>query len=209
MNFINSFFNFILILSKKYNIDESHGIRHSMEVLHFANDIYTNEIKYNPYLKDHKNIIYSAALLHDMCDKKYVNETEGIIEINNFLEDKLDNSEIIITNKIISTMSYSTVKKFGYPKDLGEYELAYHIVREADLLAAYDFERCMIYNMHRLNGDFENAFNDSKNLFENRVFKHLDDNLFVTNYSKKIAVKLESKSIKQINKWTKVLKQLK
>jgi len=209
MNFVNSFFNFILILSKKYNIDESHGIRHSMEVLHFAHNIYTNEIKQNPYLQNHKNIIYSAALLHDMCDKKYVNEKEGIIEINNFLKDKLDDTEISTTNKIISKMSYSTVKKCGYPKDLGEYELAYHIVREADLLAAYDFERCMIYNMYRLNGDFENAFNDSKNLFQNRVYKHFDDNLFITNYSKKIAVKLESNSIRQIKKWTKLLQKLK
>jgi len=208
MNFINSFFNFILILSKKYNIDESHGIRHSMEVLHFANDIYNSELKRNPYLKDQRNIIYSSALLHDMCDKKYVNEAEGIIELNNFLKDKLDYLEIDITNKIISTMSYSTVKKNGYPKDLNKYELAYHIVREADLLAAYDFERCMIYNMHKLNGNFENAFNDSKNLFEKRVFKHLDDNLFVTNYSKKIALKLESKSIKQIKKWNKLFRKI-
>jgi HD superfamily phosphodiesterase len=180
-----------------------------MEVLHFAHNIYTNEIKQNPYLQNHKNIIYSAALLHDMCDKKYVNEKEGIIEINNFLKDKLDDTEISTTNKIISKMSYSTVKKCGYPKDLGEYELAYHIVREADLLAAYDFERCMIYNMYRLNGDFENAFNDSKNLFQNRVYKHFDDNLFITNYSKKIAVKLESNSIRQIKKWTKLLQKLK
>ena len=33
---------FILMISKKYNIDESHDISHSMEMLHFANDIYMN-----------------------------------------------------------------------------------------------------------------------------------------------------------------------
>ena len=41
--------------------------------------------------------------------------------------------------QIITTMSYSTVKKNGFPS-LNEYQLAYHIVREADLLAAYDID---------------------------------------------------------------------
>ena len=196
----NSFFNFILLLSKKYNIDESHGIRHSMDVLHYANNIFLSEKDKNPNLNNHQNIIYASALLHDMCDKKYVNEMDGIKEIELFLKDKLSNIEVDITKQIISRMSYSTVKKLGYP-DLGEYQLAYHIVREADLLSAYDFDRCVIYNMHKLQGDFESAYTDSINLFENRVFKHIDDNLFVTSYSKNIAPYLHSNSISRITSW--------
>jgi HD superfamily phosphodiesterase len=201
----NSFFNFILLLSKKYNIDESHGIRHSMDVLQYANNIYMSEKTNNPYLNNHQNIIYAAALLHDMCDKKYVNEKEGLKEIEIFLEDKLSNTEIDVTKQIISRMSYSTVKKLGYP-DLGEYQLAYHIVREADLLSAYDFDRCVIYNMHKLHGNFESAYTDSLNLFENRVFKHIDDNLFVTEYSKNLAHHLHSTSISRIISWRNLLK---
>ena len=30
---------FILMISKKHNIDESHDVSHSMDALHFANDI--------------------------------------------------------------------------------------------------------------------------------------------------------------------------
>ena len=37
--------------------------------------------------------------------------------------------------------------KNGFP-DMGEYQTAYNIVREADLLCAYDFDRCMIYQMY-------------------------------------------------------------
>ena len=196
----NSFFNFILLLSKKYNIDESHGIKHSMDVLHYANNIFLSEKDKNPNLHSHQNIIYASALLHDMCDKKYVNEIDGIKEIEYFLKDKLSNIEVDITKQIISRMSYSTVKKLGYP-DLGEYQLAYHIVREADLLSAYDFDRCIIYNMYKLQGDFESAYIDSINLFDNRVFKHIDDNLFVTSYSKNIAPYLHSNSISRINSW--------
>jgi HD superfamily phosphodiesterase len=197
---INSFFNFILVLSKKYNIDESHGIRHSMDVLQYANNIYESEKNINPILINHQNIIYTSALLHDMCDKKYVEESEGIKEIEIFLKNKLTIKEIEIVNQIISRMSYSTVKKIGYP-NLGEYQLAYHIVREADLLAAYDFDRSIIYKINCLHENFESAYLDSIKLFENRVFKHLDDNLFVTEYSKNLAYQLQLNSISRINSW--------
>ena len=43
MKLTNELLLFILIISKKYNIDESHDISHSMDILllllHFANDI--------------------------------------------------------------------------------------------------------------------------------------------------------------------------
>ena len=42
-------------------------------------------------------------------------------------------------------MSYSKVKVHGYP-ELGDYQLAYHIVRESDLLTAYNIPRSIVYN---------------------------------------------------------------
>jgi HD superfamily phosphodiesterase len=204
MSLLSKFFNFILLISNKYKIDESHGIRHSMEVLQFASDIINSELLFNPQLKEQEKVIYASALLHDMCDKKYMDEKEGIKEIQAFLNDKLSSEEIDVTSTIISTMSYSKVKKNGFPKNLGDYELAYHIVREADLLSAYDFERCIIYNIHKLNGDFDGAFIDAKNLFENRVFKHNDDNLFITDYSKQISLNLHANALSKINNWSKL-----
>jgi hypothetical protein len=204
MSLLSKFFNFILLISNKYKIDESHGIRHSMEVLQFASDIINSELLFNPQLKEQEKVIYASALLHDMCDKKYMDEKEGIKEIQAFLNDKLSSEEIDVTSTIISTMSYSKVKKNGFPKNLGDYELAYHIVREADLLSAYDFERCIIYNIHKLSGDFDGAFIDAKNLFENRVFKHNDDNLFITDYSKQISLNLHANALTKINNWSKL-----
>ena len=204
MSLLSKFFSFILLISNKYNIDESHGIRHSMEVLQFASEIINSELLCNPHLKDQEKVIYASALLHDMCDKKYMDEKEGIKEIQTFLNDKLTSEEIDVTSLIISTMSYSKVKKNGFPKNLGNYELAYHIVREADLLSAYDFERCMIYNIHRLNGDFDTAFIDAKRLFENRVFRHNEDNLFVTDYSKQISLSLHANALTKINSWSRL-----
>ena len=188
MNLLNKLYNFVIITSKIFNIDESHSITHSMNVYYYTNKIYNYELKNNENIitfEKQKNIIDVSAILHDMCDKKYMDEKVGIERIDNFIQTELKteitNSELDIIKKIISTMSYSTVKKNGFP-DLQEYQFAYNIVREADLLTSYDFDRCIIYNMIRNNNNYEESFNDALNIFENRVFKYHNDNLFLTNY---------------------------
>lgn len=205
MSLLTKLFNFVLITSAKYNIDESHGLSHSMEVLYNAHKIYESEVPMNPTLLHQENIILTSAALHDMCDKKYMNEYEGIKLIEEFLEDKLDNEELDITKKIITTMSYSTVKKNGFPS-LGNYQQAYHIVREADLLSAYDFDRCMIYTMHKKQSNFEDSFLDSYNLFQNRVLRHNTDGLLLTDYSVNKSKILENKAISRIDHWRKILR---
>jgi HD superfamily phosphodiesterase len=206
MSLLNKLFHFVLLTTKKYNIDESHGVSHSMNVLRYASEIYDDEVEKYPLLKQHEKIIYVCATIHDMCDKKYMSQDEGIEEIDDFLENnKLTPVEINVVKFIISTMSYSTVKKHGFP-NLGPYKRAYHIVREADLLSAYDFDRCMIYNMHKRNGNVDEAFVDASNLFDIRVMKHNEDGLFLTNYAREKSLILESRSLKQIECWQKLLK---
>jgi len=218
MSLLTKLFQFVLLTSKKYNIDESHGLSHSMNVLHFAHNIYEAEKINYPILESQSKIIYVSSIIHDMCDKKYLDECEGLKEINDFLEDKLTKEELDITKQIINTMSYSKVKKQGFP-ELREYQMAYHVVREADLLAAYDFDRCMLYNIHMqtkptinnptpINSDIKilEAFNNASELFQNRVLKHNHDNLFVTSYSKNNYLPLHIDTIKRINTWKNILK---
>jgi hypothetical protein len=192
-------------MSKRYNIDESHNIIHSLNVLNYAHNIFTSEVHktQNKYLKNHERIIYISAMLHDIADKKYINEKEGIDEINNFLIDKIEPNESDIIQQIISTMSYSTIKKNGMP-DLGQYQLAFNIVREADLLTAYDFDRCMIYNLRKKNEDIIESFDNAKKLFQERVLKYIDDDLFVTNYSKNEADKLHLNALIRINSFNRI-----
>jgi hypothetical protein len=209
MSLLNKLFNFVISTTSKYSIDESHGIKHSMDILHFTSAIYQDEVQKQPLLKKHERLIYISAILHDMCDKKYVNENEGIANIENFLQEKISDEEISITKKIISTMSYSTVKKYGFP-NLHEYQMAYHIVREADLLCAYDFDRCMIYSINQKYDknkpvDMNDVFTDAELLFDNRMFKHMDDKLFVTDYSKSQALYLQSQALIRINSWKKLI----
>lgn len=186
----------------KYAYDESHSIGHSMKVLQNAHLIYVNERNNFPIIKQQEDIIYTAAALHDMCDRKYIDVNTGIERINEILNrDLADKKEIIID--IINTMSYSKVKQYGYP-NLGNFQIAYHIVREADLLEAYDFDRSMIYHMHKTNGNFEESYLNALELFENRVWKHFDDNLFVTDYSKSRAKKLHNISKRQVENWKQI-----
>lgn len=193
INLINHGFKYVIQTSKTYNIDESHALKHSMEVYQYAKQIYKSELVNNPYLSNQQEIIYMAAIGHDMCDKKYMDENDGIIRYKEYLNPFMESSDLDIMGKIIGTMSYSKVKKFGYP-DLKEYQLAYHIVREADLLAAYDFERCIIYKMYRDNFYYTDAVKEASELFEKRVFKMIPDGLFITDYSKKLSLTLHEKA---------------
>ena len=103
-------------------------------------------------------------------------------------------------------MSYSTVKKNGFP-NLQEYQLAYNIVREADLLTSYDFDRCIIYNMMKNNNNnYYESFDDALNLFENRVFKYHEKKLFITKYGLKESYILKNNAINRIKTLKKFIK---
>ena len=92
-----------------------------------------------------------------MCDKKYMNEYDGLQKIEEFLQEKIAEDEVKMVKDFISTLSYSTVKKVGFPK-FNDYQTAYHIVREADLLSAYNFDRGLIYSMNKYGTNADDAF---------------------------------------------------
>jgi len=204
MSLFSKLFQFVMLITARHKIDESHGLSHSMDVLHFAHNIFNTEVYKNPELVSQERLIYVSAIIHDMCDKKYMSEKEGVAEIEEYLGDKLTPLEIDTTTKIVSTMSYSTVKKHGFP-DLGMYMPAYHIVRESDLLSAYDFDRSMIYHMYNGGATTEQAFNNAKDLFKNRIFKHEKDGLLTTDYAKTHYPYLQSKALARMNAWERIL----
>ena len=195
---INAAFRYVIQTSKQFNIDESHSLRHSMDVFHFANNIYNSEIYVNPFLKEQKNIIMCSAILHDMCDKKYLDEQIGITNMNLYMQSYVSSEDMTVINNIISSMSYSTVKKNGYP-NLQNYNLAYHIVREADLLAGYDYERCIIYQMMQHNDDYITSIKRANDVFQKRTLQYIKDDLFVTDYSKELSKVLHNNALLKIN----------
>lgn len=202
-NLINYAFSYVMRTSKLYNIDESHALKHSMEVYNYANKIYDSELKENNYLNTQREIICASAILHDMCDKKYMIEKNGLGMIKNYMSDYMSAKNLDIVCDIISTMSYSKVKYVGYP-NLGEYQLAYHIVREADLLSAYDIDRCIIYGMYMENYSYDKALKRAIDLFDTRVLKYRSDKLFITDYSKKESLKMHKKAKKDVESLKKI-----
>jgi hypothetical protein len=202
MNLYNTLFQYVLLASQKYRIDESHALKHSMDAFHYADKIVEQQVVFSPLLKEQEKIIYCAAIAHDMCDWKYRNETEGMEEIKHVLENsgEVTPPEIDIILKIISTMSYSKVKKQGFPELDPKYMLPYHIVREADLLCAYDFERCIMYQMYQKKSNYIDSISVAEELFDNRVLKYIDDGLFFTEYGKRKSVELHGKSVKYISR---------
>jgi len=197
INLINRGFRYVVETSEVYKIDESHALKHSMEVYGLAKKIYNSELIKNPYLETQQEIIYMSAIGHDMCDKKYMNEKEGILQYQNYLSEQLRPNDSEVMGKIIGTMSYSKVKVNGYP-NLEEFQLAYNIVREADLLSAYDIDRCVIYGMYVEKLEYNAALKRAIKLFESRILKYRSDNLFITQYSKKESLKLHIKAEKEL-----------
>jgi len=202
---------YIKTVVRENNIDDSHAMLHHLDVVNFATEIYEKEIKLkkNKYLINHLHIIIVSCALHDAFDNKYIENHESKLdEIYIIFQDIIPVDDITIIIKIISTMSYSKVKKEGKEKlasDLGEYALAYHVVREADLLSAYDFDRCMVYNQYFKPSDMKTTFDEAHKLFKIRMFKHYEDNLFVTKFASKKGLELEKKARKRIDTWAKLL----
>jgi hypothetical protein len=194
---MNHAFHYVIQTSQKYNIDESHALKHSMDVLHYSHKIYQSELTLNPFLNPQKDIIYASSILHDMCDKKYMNEQFGIQEMRSYMQNYIEPISLDSVCDIISTMSYSKVTKYGYP-ELGDFQLAYHIVREADLLAGYDLDRCIIYQMMHEKCSYTDSLEIAVNLFHKRILRYIEDDLFITNYSKKKAAELHIKALEDL-----------
>ena len=223
-SFFDSLLQFVVATSVKYNIDESHGLGHSMDVLYYANKIFDAEIALNPLdlVATHERIIYTAAVVHDMCDRKYMDDVgEGRARIDHLLTElKMPVSERRVVIDIVDSMSYSKVKDTGFPSH-GEYQRAFHIVREADLLSAYDFDRCMLYQMHNMSKmtsagstgsagsagsagsgrNMESAFEDAEALFRVRMFRHKADGLLTTQYAQDNHNLLVARATERMTSW--------
>jgi len=172
-------FNFIEQQCKKYNIDTSHGSKHAWgTALRAMAILKTLE---NVSEKEERVAIYSAAL-HDTCDSKYCPIQEATSDIKSFLLGiQWNPEEVEAVLSIITTMSYSKLKKniiegiIQYP-DHGEWQRAYHVARNADLLEGYIVARCVLYNQHIYPSKTEDEhWERATQLFNERVFTYVSE----------------------------------
>jgi hypothetical protein len=160
------------------DIDWSHGVEHGIDVMEYSKSIMIN---YNLNTEERHTILLSS-LLHDTCDDKYCDDIEDAVYQTIeylktlYLNDNIINNIIFIINNI----SYSKVKKYGYPNfnNNNKLELCFHIVRVSDLLAGYNPERSIIYNYIKKQNTFTQSIINMKSLFDIRVFTYISDGLF-------------------------------
>jgi exopolyphosphatase/pppGpp-phosphohydrolase len=173
---MQALFDFVKYNCDTYGIDESHGLKHAMGTVTWAERLMAGQ---SDISDDERLVIIYAAALHDMCDSKYRDsydvacaEIRAWLLTQGFAEDLV--SALIA---IITTMSYSKLKRLatGYP-DHGFWTRAYHIVRHADLLEGYKVVRCYLYSLRRLPGASEDElWLETEKLFNERVFKYVSD----------------------------------
>jgi len=177
---LNNLHDFIQHTCERYNIDESHGLKHALGTVKWAEKLMSGLTD----MRDDERImtIYASAL-HDMCDSKYRNVEEACDEIWAWLlkqgwSQTMSNSLI----QIITTMSYSKLKRrkvegqpFAYPNH-GIYQRAYHIARHADLLEAYRVVRCYLYSKHRMpEASEDELWQETERIILDRVFNYVND----------------------------------
>ncbi len=183
-----------------------------MDILRITKNIFDEEVIKYDYLQNKEHIVYTSALLHDMCDDKYMKPDEGINNIRTFLVDsKYLENDIDIILRIMNTMSYSKVKKNGFPfteEDNEIFKKMYHIVREADLLCAYEVERCIIYDQFARNNAFTTSYKKAYDLFQIRMFRHYDDNLFTTSYALREGRKMHIDAINRLEEIRKIIDEV-
>jgi len=176
---IESIKYFINLICKKYNIDESHGLNHSIKVMNYAKKIMESLPNIT---EEQRHMAMMASALHDMCDHKYVDVSEGSKIIKKWLLNEQwwgeDTADMLIS--IITTMSYSKLKsnldKDSMPvfPDHGKWQISYEVARHADLLDSYVVARCVLYNKHihpELSDDAH--WDRARELFEERVFGYV------------------------------------
>lgn len=156
-------------------IDASHDETHMLRVAKMTTRL--NELCGKPVSEEEKDVMILAAFTHDLCDHKYTDVSAGLEVIDRWLEHQpISEEQRRAVCHIISTMSYSKVAKYGYPIDLGRWELAYHHTRIADLIDAYDIERCYLYQSHK-HPEMEETtkWRAVVDLFERRVLTQKDE----------------------------------
>jgi hypothetical protein len=207
MSQLEQIIRFINDTCVKYNIDDSHDLRHSLDALGWSEQLTKGKLLSTRA----SQIIHLSCLLHDMCDKKYMDEVMGLHRIRVFLKDVLEVDSDILEAVvfIISTMSYSKVIKYGYPQFTDndkEIEYCYHVVRNSDLLCSYDPERCINYQV-RCGGSRKEGIKKMLELFDNRILKLIHNNYINLDEAKGYAIELHDKALVEVEKYKKELSE--
>lgn len=182
-------YNFAKQLSVAGHIDNSHNHEHSKEVLFWSIEI----IERLPYQlsKLEADMVGQCSLLHDFMDSKYINFSN---EIRTHLMSYYTKPHVDVMMDIMNTMSYSKIvssdNEVCYPDwvSISPFKNVFHITREADLLSSYNIARMIEFRIYNKNyrvplqpnqSSDESIIREVKELYNNRMDKLIERNLFV------------------------------
>ena len=182
---------------KKYGMDDSHGIPHFLRVVGYIDAVY-DKIKSptriqiagwnDEYLV--RETIYTAGYVHDLIDDKYIKgkkaQREALVGLQNALRNcGYTEEQVEAISFIINNMSWSKRHKRKMqvePKipqiKENQYTIATQLVSDADMLDAFDPERCREYTMHKYkttNRNDENVCNWVRTIMGERVLRYISD----------------------------------
>lgn len=211
INFINDYnvdpwlYKFAEEIIFKYDYDESHDMRHFLNVVNYAKDIIKNDYLDAQIILDLPNresikIILDASFCHDLIDSKYVNSIEMLDKLKTLCLHN-DYKYFNILSYLIENISFSKQRKVDF-KPIEKYYIALMIVSDADKLDAYRIERIIAYQ----NNKYKDLPNDIKKMrtkiwlktiLVKRVLEYKDKWL-KTDYAKKIAVPMHENIVKYV-----------
>ena len=184
-----------------YGIDDSHNHVHSKEVLFWAGQI----------LQAHPETLHSmdrvaighCALLHDILDRKYIGP-DSYDKVHEIVLHHLTHASGTETAShmmnVMLSMSYSKtvfpdpvngtvhVRFPSWIDDKKTWSTIYHIVREADLLSAYNIARMVEYRRAKFPTMTESEMRDDiRQMFASRMSTMIERGLFVHPASARLA----------------------
>lgn len=183
---------------KEYNFDSSHDMEHFVNVFYYVSYLISQGERYSlPWCGDHpdgkkrsRRIVLQAAFLHDLIDRKYVDEKDAIIRLRReFIDQNYPDADMIDVIDIITHMSFSKRKERRNQgkEDFKSKSDALAIVCDADILDAYRPERVIAYQNSKYPNDPETARKWSKTILVKRVLRYLPENYLFTATARKIA----------------------
>ncbi|GMH57054.1 hypothetical protein TrLO_g11421 [Triparma laevis f. longispina] len=141
--------------------DESHGIAHAkavrdnvLKIWDLCDEGEVGELEENANIGivSLKNAAQIAALLHDVCDHKYISASDNTLAQNNFLNETYDIRTAEVIKLIVQSVSYSKEKKGKLDDVLKSMEHSIlflrNVVSDADKIEALGeigLERCFQY----------------------------------------------------------------
>ena len=195
--------NKLLKIAKQFykNRDKSHDLDHCLKVKKNSQDLckYMNINDYNTLFK-----IETAAILHDVWDHKYVNDTSFIkkqvrdkLLLIYFSEHDIQDIFIIIDNVSFSKeikQRNSNTSLISNNLNLKHLQQMRDIVSDADKLEMLGYsgiKRIVLYQKHiNPKSTIEEYVSKVKHYYSNKIKLLIDENYIKTEHAKFIAIKL-------------------